>query len=260
MTATADNRVIRRRVVDRVLLVVGLVVFVSAAWFLWPVRWGGTYAEVVVSGHSMEPTFHTGDLVVTRKGDRYRVGDKVVYQIPKGEPGAGIHVVHRIIGSRPDGTLVLQGDNRTTPDDWRPRTKDVVGRVVAVVPMAGRVLLWLAQPLVLAAIVGLILTVWLWPERRRPVRPDTDADAVSEDQAEAGDSVDAGSAPEIPIEPIPVGAPRPDPWWADEVPDLVAIDDERSDHAMPSAPDSSEWDEITTSASSSSEVSSKNPV
>jgi signal peptidase I len=243
---TTASRRTRRLIVDRVLLVIGLVVFLSAAWFLWPVRWGGTFAEVVVSGHSMEPVFHTGDLVVTKKDDHYRVGEKVVYQIPKGEPGAGIHVVHRIIGVRPDGTFVTQGDNRVTPDDWRPRAHDVVGRVVAVVPVAGHILLWLARPWVLAGLIGLILTVWLWPEAERPARPEAEA------EVEAG----AEAQPEIRIEPIPIGKPRSDPWWADEVADLDAIDKQRSDHVMPSAPDSSEWDEITMSASSNSDASS----
>jgi signal peptidase I len=237
---TTANRRVRRRVVQRVVYVIGLAVFVAAAWFLWPVRWGGTFAEVVVTGHSMEPTFHTGDLVVTKKDDRYRVGDKVVYQIPKGEPGAGIHVVHRIIGRRADGTLVLQGDNRTTPDDWRPRPADVVGRVETVVPQAGRVLVGLSNPLVLAALIGLIVTAWLWPEAKPRVRREADPE----------------EQPEIRIEPIPVGELRPHPWWADEVPDLDTVDERRSDHVMPSAPTSSEWDEITMSASSSSDASS----
>jgi signal peptidase len=244
---TTANRRIRRRVVDGVLYTIGLVLFLSLAWFLWPVRWGGTFAEVVVSGHSMEPVFHTGDLVVTKKSDHYRIGQKVVYTIPKHEPGAGVHVVHRIIGVRPDGSFVMQGDNRITPDDWRPTSHDVVGRVVAVVPQAGRALLWLAQPLVLAALAGLILTVWLWPERevRRPARADglDEADVLAPANA-------------VMIERVPLGAPRVGPWWADEAPDVDAIDEQRSDHVMPSAPSSSEWDEITKSASASSDSSS----
>jgi signal peptidase I len=196
----------------------------------------------------MEPVFHTGDLVVTKKSDHYRIGQKVVYTIPKHEPGAGIHVVHRIIGVRPDGTFVMQGDNRITPDDWRPTSHDVVGRVVAVVPQAGRVLLWLAQPLVLAALAGLIITVWLWPERevRRPAPAELDEDA---DELEAAPQT-------VRIEHVPLGDPRVGSWWAEDDPDLDAIDERRSDHVMPSAPSSSEWDEITRSASSNSESSS----
>jgi signal peptidase len=242
--ATPANRRVRRSITERVLYLIGLAIFLAAAWFLWPVRWGGTFAEVVVSGHSMEPVFHTGDLVVTKKSDHYRVGDKVVYTIPKGEPGAGIHVVHRIIGIRRDGTYVMQGDNRVTPDDWRPTSHDAVGRVVAVLPVAGRLLLWLARPWVLAGLFGLIITVWLWPDQdvRRPVSPEME-------------DVD-GPTPTVSIEHVPPPVPRTEPWWADEEADLEAIDAERSDHVMPSAPSSSEWDEITTSASSSSESSS----
>jgi signal peptidase len=250
---TTANRRARRRIVDGVLYTIGLAAFLVAAWFLWPVRWGGTFAEVVVSGHSMEPTYHTGDLVVTKKEGHYRVGESVVYQIPKGEPGAGIHVVHRVIGYRPDGTLVMQGDNRVTPDNWRPRSRDVLGHVVTVVPNAGKALLWLAHPWVLAALCGLITAVWLWPEPK----------------ARRGAPVEAGATDEgtrVRIEHMPIPPPRTDPWWADEpAPGPYAgqwwsaagsTDADRSDHSMPSAPDSSEWDAITTSASTSSESSS----
>jgi signal peptidase len=209
------NRRIRGRVVSSVLHTVALVLLLTAAWCLWPARWGGTFSEVVVSGHSMEPVFHTGDLVVTKKSEHYRIGDKVVYEIPKGEPGAGIHVVHRIIGVRADGTFVLQGDNRVTPDDWRPSSHDVLGRVVAMVPQAGSMLLWTSRPLVLAGLAGLIITVWLWPPRE--VRERTPADTEDHLPGE-GNPADVVVLTHPTFEPVTYVVRRGGPWWADEDP------------------------------------------
>jgi signal peptidase len=210
LVGSRTNRRIRRHVVVGLRSTVCLALFVAAAWCLWPARWGGTFAEVVVSGHSMEPTYHTGDLVVTERSDHYRIGDKVVYTIPKGEPGAGIDVVHRIVDFRPDGTLVLQGDNRVTPDDWRPTTHDVVGRVVAMVPVAGLLLVWLSRPLVLAVMAGLIITAWLWPDR--------DVTRTDGNRADERDTEEIVVVPAYAMaqEHLAFSSPNRERWWADE--------------------------------------------
>ena len=54
---------------------------VILAILVWPTSLGGCTTMTVVSGHSMEPTFHTGDLVVARCGTP-AVGDIVIYQPP----------------------------------------------------------------------------------------------------------------------------------------------------------------------------------
>ncbi len=39
-----------------------------------PAKLGGAAGYVLVNGISMEPRFHTGDLVIVRQADRYQVG------------------------------------------------------------------------------------------------------------------------------------------------------------------------------------------
>lgn len=255
-----ENRHIRGRVLDGVLLVLGIAAFLAAAWFLFPQRWGGQFSQVVVSGHSMEPTYHSGDLVITRTADRYRVGDSLVYRVPKDQPGEGLLVVHRVIGHDGGGYL-LQGDNRTTPDQWRPRDRDVVGRVIAVVPVAGKIIIGLSNPWILALLFGLIITLWCWPDRDPVMSRDHENDAATDDATDP-------RSPTVRIQRVALlGPPRDEPWWADESPatasgggdwwsDGSSPDADRSDHVMPSATTSSEWDEITASASANSESSS----
>lgn len=116
----------------------------------WPVRLGGHLGVVVVSGHSMDGTYHTSDLVLTWKHDTYRVGDIVVYRVPVGELGQGLRVVHRIIDGNDKTGFVTQGDNRKTPDIWLPQTSDIEGSPFTVLPRGGLALRWLFSPIALA--------------------------------------------------------------------------------------------------------------
>ena len=147
-------KVLRHHSVSSILF--GIVMLV-ALFVIWPAQRGGHLGITVVSGHSMEPTMHTGDVVLTWKHATYAVGDVVVYPVPDG-PGAGIDVVHRIIGFQPDGSLITRGDNNHGPDPWHPTAASVVGSEMRMVPAAGNGLDFLRRPifgiLVLSVIAG----------------------------------------------------------------------------------------------------------
>ena len=139
------------------------VAILVAAVALWPARFGGWSTLVVVQGNSMEPTFHTGDLLYVRESNSYSAGEVVVYRVPTGTPGAGLLIVHRVRRRLPDGTFVFQGDHRAHPDDARPRLDDLVGTEVADLgPLPTRAILLL--PLLAAAGLGLLVTRELWPD------------------------------------------------------------------------------------------------
>jgi signal peptidase I len=147
------------------------VVGAAVLWLvlLGPRQLGGPGTYVVVSGTSMLPSIHGGDLVVARSRGSYRIGEVVVYRIPAGELGAGRLVIHRIIGGSAARGYLLQGDNRAFHDPWRPRVNDIEGRTLAVAPRIGFALFYLRSPLALAALAGL-LTFLLFT---RPPRPAT---------------------------------------------------------------------------------------
>src|ERR1700740_1088325 len=88
---------------------------------------GAPAGSVLVSGHSMLPRYHTGDMVLVEKQSTYHVGEVIAYHVPKGDPMAGAQVIHRIIGGNATTGWIVQGDNRTAPDVWRPKNGDVVG-------------------------------------------------------------------------------------------------------------------------------------
>lgn len=159
-TSTVATRSRSRRLRwRRILAVLSLTLTLAAVAFwgvvLRPVALGGPADYVIVSGASMLPTFQTGDLAVTLRQTTYRVGDVVVYHVPKGEPGAGAKVIHRVVGGSAEGGYVVQGDNKEGIDPWRPHSEDVVGKVRVAVPRAGMAILFLRSAWGMALVAGL---------------------------------------------------------------------------------------------------------
>jgi len=160
-----------RRLLGDILVfgLIGIILF-----FTWPVRFGGDATFVVVHGHSMDPTFRSGDLVLVRSASEYQVGDIAAYHIPKGQAGAGSGVIHRIVRREGD-RYVFKGDNRATADQWRPRASDIIGRLTVRLPLPGETF-WAMLPWAWCLAVGGVVTWMLWPQSspRRSRRPGRD--------------------------------------------------------------------------------------
>ena len=145
-----------------------LVVAIIAAFlaFFWPQTLGGKVAYVKVDGHSMDPTYHFGDLAIVRRQSAYKIGDPVAYRIPKGEFGEGALVIHRLIGGDGVHGYVTRGDNRTINDPWHPKTKDIVGKVRMDFPALGTQVAKLTRPVYIGGLVSaLTVIVMMWPSR-----------------------------------------------------------------------------------------------
>ena len=131
-----------------VVLVVGLV----AVWIAFaPARLGGRVAYVIVNGISMEPRYHLGDLTIMRKAATYQVGDVVTYS----DAEMNAYVIHRIIDVDQDH-YVLQGDNNSWIDAYRPTNEEIIGKLWIYIPRLGKVFKWLHSPLNLALTMGLL--------------------------------------------------------------------------------------------------------
>ncbi|HUJ91072.1 MAG TPA: signal peptidase I [Gaiellaceae bacterium] len=146
----ARRRVTLRSVLNAAGLVLVLASIVFWALVLRPQSLGGPAGYVLVSGRSMLPRYHTGDLVLVEKHAHYHVGEVIAYHVPKGDPMAGDQVIHRIIGGDAQHGFLVKGDNRTAPDVWRPKPSDIVGAKLLRIPQAVDVLQFLRSPLLLA--------------------------------------------------------------------------------------------------------------
>lgn len=146
-----------------------------AVWWVGcaPVAVGGSVSYSVVQGRSMVPTFHSGDLVLTRSEGGHQAGDVVLARHGHGA------VLHRLVSRERTGVWRTRGDANHFLDGWRICDGDIVGRMWVVVPGGGTALRWVAaHPFFTgwcAAMLGLVVG---WPWRatwrafgRWPTRP-----------------------------------------------------------------------------------------
>jgi signal peptidase I len=137
-----------------VIALVQLGLVAAMLWFCLPQSLGGRAGWVVVSGTSMLPHMHTGDLALVERQSSYHVGEVVAYRVPQGQVGAGYEVIHRIVGGNARKGWVMQGDNRTLPDLWHPHNSDIVGARLIWIPKAYLLLRFLHTPLLLGLLAG----------------------------------------------------------------------------------------------------------
>jgi signal peptidase len=136
------------------------------AWFVFlaPTTIGGPTAYIEVSGHSMDGTYETGDLVITREQDSYEVGDIVTFAV------GGSQVIHRIIGGDGRTGYTLQGDNNPDPDPWHPTDAEVVGESWIRIPGKAWMLRLPTKPLFAGSASGLVALLYLLNDERRSRR------------------------------------------------------------------------------------------
>ena len=105
----------------------------------------GIGISVVLSG-SMEPALSVDDVIIVKQTEDYGVDDMVVFN------DHGILVVHRVISI--DGeNITTKGDANNTADE--PITREVVkGKVIKVLPGAGKAFDILRSPLAVVLVVG----------------------------------------------------------------------------------------------------------
>jgi signal peptidase I len=144
-----------------------LLVLVVTAWIVFaPLQLGGQAAYVIVTGNSMEPGFHLGDLVIVHPVLDYQVGDIVVYRSAE----LKAFVFHRIIGKNLDH-FILQGDNNSWTDSYQPTREEMVGKLWIQLHGAGKAVQWLRLPISMALMAGaaggILMTVVLMGRSKR---------------------------------------------------------------------------------------------
>ena len=140
------------------------ILMAAFAWFiLAPLQLGGRVSYIILSGNSMEPGFHLGDLVLARAASEYQIGDIVAYR----HPDIGV-VFHRII-ARNGEFFTLKGDHNTWEDSFSPEKQDILGKYWFFLPKAGN---WISSlrapfPMVLLSLGIGIAFVWIITESDR---------------------------------------------------------------------------------------------
>lgn len=163
------------RAVASVLLYTGAAV---AAWLLWPTNLGGCTTLTIVSGRSMEPTYETGDLVISRCGTP-QVGDVVVYRPAELDGG---RIIHRLVGGDGTNGWVVQGDNNDWTDPFAPTDDEILGVAKVHVAKVGLVGRFVASPWVFGSCLLMAGALLVWPSSRD-----------DDDETDGADAVDASA-------------------------------------------------------------------
>src|SRR5659263_32293 len=176
MHAESAGAGVPRRLVGMLRNLALIAAVLVVAWLLWPTSLGGQTTLTIVSGHSMEPTYYTGDLVVTRAAAP-KVGDVIVYQ-PVDVGGA--RVIHRIVGGNATDGWVMKGDNNSWLDPWRPQGSEVLGIARLHLPQVGKVARLLVSPVVWVGLILIAGALLLWPRDDLAHVRDLDVDETPE--------------------------------------------------------------------------------
>ncbi|MEK7116711.1 MAG: signal peptidase I [Patescibacteria group bacterium] len=120
--------------------------------FIFPVT--GIKVLTVLSG-SMEPSIHTGSLVLVKPTANYKIGDIVTFGL---NTKTQIPTTHRIAEIRvQEGQTIYKtkGDANNAEDMKEVAVRDIIGKVYISVPLAGYAVDFVRKPL------GLILIIVL---------------------------------------------------------------------------------------------------
>lgn len=90
------------------------------------------YEPAVVMSGSMEPTYHTGSVVLVDRDNTsdVKIGDAIAFV------NGGTYIAHRIISTCKEG-YITKGDANESEDPWIVPSSDVKGKVVFSIPMVG---------------------------------------------------------------------------------------------------------------------------
>ncbi len=152
-----------------VMMITFTVVAFASFWYGLRAALTTEHPLLVVSSESMVPTLHVGDLIIVRgvnvndiKAAPYPNGDIIVFRSPI-DPN--VLIVHRAVGKAyEDGepTFITKGDRAFSPDPWRVKGEQVVGKVVFRIPLLGYATLFFQTPTGRAFLILLALIVLAW--------------------------------------------------------------------------------------------------
>lgn len=160
--------VIMKKIIDTATWFITGVIVLLIIFFgipLLPIP--NTYKVVIVRSGSMEPTIHTGSIVVYRKAADYQKNQIIVFNNKSAGTQNKIMVVHRLIDiTQKDGQNLYQtkGDANKVPDESVTTKDDIVGKVLFTVPYVGYLISWGQTTTGFVVMVVLPISILLYHE------------------------------------------------------------------------------------------------
>lgn len=134
-------------------IVLGAIIFVALLLIISVFPITGNIKTMAVLSGSMEPTIHTGSVIVVKPVSNYKIGDIITFG-PNTK--TEIPTTHRIVDLKiVSGEAVYQtkGDANNSADVKEVSIKEVIGKVYFSIPYLGHILDFVKKP------VGLIIVI-----------------------------------------------------------------------------------------------------
>ena len=139
------------------LLLIASILGAALVTCLW--LWQDGYRAYVVHTGSMQPNYKSGSLVIDRPADHdFQRGDVITFRHSAITKDV---VTHRVRDITAAGLIHTKGDGNGAADVWDIRPDQVSGVVIAGIPLAGYVVVFLQQPAGIASVMLAVLAMWL---------------------------------------------------------------------------------------------------
>lgn len=119
-----------------------------------------------VASGSMQPSINQKDLIIVKITDKIKSKDVITYKLDDD------FITHRII--RIDGDTIFTKGDANTSEDYQVSRKDLIGKVVCVVPKFGIIKeIFFTPKIIISTIIFLILFSFCYsyvPENKRRIK------------------------------------------------------------------------------------------
>lgn len=169
----------------------------------------GAWRILSVLSGSMEPTLHTGSVVIIQPANSYEIGDVITFQQASTDSKNAGSITHRIIKKqRVNGTDIFQtkGDANNATDVLPISQGNILGKVKGTIPLLGYVLEFLRNPVGLIIFVIIPSTLIISEEAKKIWKEVT---RIRTERRERKASLEKPQAEAPGEEPVPVVAEPP---------------------------------------------------
>lgn len=127
----------------------------------------GNFKVLAVLSGSMEPTIHTGSVVLVKPAGDYKIGEIITFGPYTKTKAPTTHRIYEIKVVEGNPVYITKGDANNAPDQREIQKKDVLGKVLLSVPFAGYALNFAKKPVGFMLIIIIPAAAIIFDEVRK---------------------------------------------------------------------------------------------
>ena len=148
-------------------IVLGAIIFVALLLIISTFPITGNIKTLSVLSGSMEPTIHTGSVVVIKPESNYKIGDVITFGK---NTKTDIPTTHRIAEMKivsGEAVYKTKGDANNTEDSTETPQKEVIGKVLFSIPYLGYIVDFVKKPIGLMLVIVIPAVIVIYDELRK---------------------------------------------------------------------------------------------